>query len=718
MFLVIVLLLASPETERFLLGPNPFFRHDGMERAVRDKDIALLGRAAESPYWDARRVAAEGLGRQTPAALLRDPVAAVREAAIRGLGTAAPVADVVRLLEDPDDAVRAAAAWALLGRSRGAPLRALLRDPSPTVRIAALGATGSAARLRALAGRASLADAVPALYALGRCGNAGDAAWLLGRFKKSLAAAGKRRMPLYLREDPGADVALARALGDMARRGVKPAGKTVAEHLRKLVEKSKLEGSTGVLLAEAVAGARDAEGARRILDRQLELRRTSTLPNLYLNPAVYGILHAFSREPWPELAPLLLPFTGSKDPFTRLAVVAAMHGNAVRPALRDPDPRVRAAACARVGSAAPVIAMLRDGSSSVAAAAARALGRLGDPVAGAALEAALGHRDERVRLAVLGAVLRVGSPSRIDALFRRGLREPRAGIRAAVAAVIELLDATDAVLPRAIAELENEDLRTRRSAVALLHLLVEARFDFDATKPAAGRARWQAWLAGRVKRKQAKTQGFRYHVEDLRKRGVDLVLVMDATGSMSAVLQATKRRIETVVDRLRRIVPNLRVRVVAYRDKGDAFVTLGSPLTHDPRILEDFLACIPAAGGGDSPEAVLDGLRNAMSKTAWRRGTQRVVVLFGDAPPHERDRALLKASLQEFKGAVHAVDVGGYGVNAVASGVAMADFQQIAAWGKGAAVRLAGGEDDLLRHLLVLTFGPRWRASVEALFGL
>ena len=233
-------------------------------------------------------------------------------------------------------------------------------------------------------------------------------------------------------------------------------------------------------------------------------------------------------------------------------------------------------------------------------------------------------------------------------------------------------------------------------------------------EPAGGRKLWEEWWQRKTER-SLPTDGFRYHVEDLRRRGIDLVLVMDATGSMAPVIQATKRRIGTVARKLRNVVPDLRMRVVAFRDRGDVFTTLGSSLTHDPRTLEDFLACIPASGGGDAPEGVLAGLRNAIEKTPWRKKTHRIVLLFGDAPYHEKDKTLLEAILKEFKGTVHAMDVGGYGLGGQA--LVNPAYRHVAEWGKGSAVGLTE-ENDLLRNILVLTLGPQFRTAVETLFGL
>jgi len=709
----LMLVLLSPETERLLLGPSPFFRAEGMERALREKDYELLLRASKSRHWDARRLAAIALGKNTPPRLLQDPVAVVREAAVRSLDRRAPAADVIALLQDEDDAVRAAAAWALRGTDSKRPLQPLLRDPVSSVRFAALAATGRFARLRTLAGKDDLAVAVPALAALGRAGGSGAAAFGLARLKRALSVAARSRVPIYEQQVPKSDFALARAVGDMARRDLQPGGRDLRELLLKLVRDTPLHSPGALLLAEVIAGARDAEAARLLLDAQLRWRARSTLPNARLDPGLRAILHTFSREPWPELAPLLLPFRNHRSVSVRLAVAEALVGNAARPALRDADARVRAVACSRVGRLKPLIGMLKDPDALVLIACALALGRLGDARAAPTLEPLLSHGNHQVRRAAVGALLRLAHPERTDALYRVAIHDVHPQVRATAAEVLAFLDEDETVLPRAIEALGEKRLAVRENAIALIHVLTEARLGFNPAKPEQGGEQWNEWWRKKTERRRP-PDAFSYHVEDLRRKGIDLVLVIDATGSMAPVIQSTKRRIVAVMDGLRRVVPDLRARIVAYRDRGDVFLTLGSPLTHDARVLEDFLACIPAAGGDDPQEAVLAGLREAIARTPWRPKSHRVILLFGDAPPHDRDLTLLEAILREFSGAVHGVDVGGYGRGGTR--YALGAFRQIATWGGGSAVHISD-EGDLLRNILVLTLGARFRTAVEALFG-
>ena len=58
---------------------------------------------------------------------------------------------------------------------------------------------------------------------------------------------------------------------------------------------------------------------------------------------------------------------------------------------------------------------------------------------------------------------------------------------------------------------------------------------------------------------------------------------------------------------------------------------------HDftPRVSEmkGWLEQCQAAGGGDGPEAVADGLQAAL-KLSWRSDATKIAILISDAPPH------------------------------------------------------------------------------------
>jgi Mg-chelatase subunit ChlD len=123
-----------------------------------------------------------------------------------------------------------------------------------------------------------------------------------------------------------------------------------------------------------------------------------------------------------------------------------------------------------------------------------------------------------------------------------------------------------------------------------------------------------------------------------RKPAVELVLVVDTTGSMGSLLDGMRRSLWAIFDQALdgRPTPELRVGLVAYRDKGDDYVTKVVPLTDDLDAAYLSLHELTAAGGGDTPEHVNQGLYDAVHEINWSKGADvaKLIVLIGDAAPH------------------------------------------------------------------------------------
>ena len=134
---------------------------------------------------------------------------------------------------------------------------------------------------------------------------------------------------------------------------------------------------------------------------------------------------------------------------------------------------------------------------------------------------------------------------------------------------------------------------------------------------------------------------------------VDLVLVVDATGSMSATVDRIRDRstslyrdLHAAMVRRARILRQLRVRVVAYRDfyadpPADALVVSAFFALPDEEIgLSRFVARLVAKGGGDEPETGLEALAEAI-RSPWSAGgprSRQVVVVCTDASAHRLER--------------------------------------------------------------------------------
>jgi len=121
-------------------------------------------------------------------------------------------------------------------------------------------------------------------------------------------------------------------------------------------------------------------------------------------------------------------------------------------------------------------------------------------------------------------------------------------------------------------------------------------------------------------------------------RAIEAVFVLDTTGSMSGLLEGAKRKIWTIADAMAGGAGGVPVRIglVAYRDRGDAYVTLRHDLTEDLDTIWGELRALRAEGGGDTPESVNQALHEAVTRIRWSDGpgVYRVIFLVGDAPPH------------------------------------------------------------------------------------
>lgn len=119
---------------------------------------------------------------------------------------------------------------------------------------------------------------------------------------------------------------------------------------------------------------------------------------------------------------------------------------------------------------------------------------------------------------------------------------------------------------------------------------------------------------------------------------VEVVFVLDTTGSMSGLIDAAKEKIWSIASSLAQAehAPEIRLGLVAFRDRGDQYVTRVTELSPDLDRVYATLMDYKAAGGGDTPESVNRALHEAVNGVAWSKGrnTYQAIFLVGDAPPH------------------------------------------------------------------------------------
>ena len=129
-----------------------------------------------------------------------------------------------------------------------------------------------------------------------------------------------------------------------------------------------------------------------------------------------------------------------------------------------------------------------------------------------------------------------------------------------------------------------------------------------------------------------------HHITASENPKVDVVFVLDTTGSMGGLIETAKEKIWSIATTMASAqqAPEIRIGLVAYRDRGDSYVTKVVDLSDDLDSVYATLMDFEAHGGGDTPESVNKALYDAVHGISWSEQDQayQVIFLVGDAPPH------------------------------------------------------------------------------------
>lgn len=132
-------------------------------------------------------------------------------------------------------------------------------------------------------------------------------------------------------------------------------------------------------------------------------------------------------------------------------------------------------------------------------------------------------------------------------------------------------------------------------------------------------------------------------------QALDLMIVLDTTGSMADELAYLKDQLGSIVGNitLERSAVDIRFALVVYRDIGDEYVVRSFPFTSSLESIQDDLEAQVAYNGGDMPEAMDLALAQAVA-ASWRGGnTARVALLVADAPPHQANYSATMDSIRQ-----------------------------------------------------------------------
>jgi hypothetical protein len=127
----------------------------------------------------------------------------------------------------------------------------------------------------------------------------------------------------------------------------------------------------------------------------------------------------------------------------------------------------------------------------------------------------------------------------------------------------------------------------------------------------------------------------------MHRAKLDVAFVVDTTGSMKDDIRAVKDSLFEIVDKITSRTKSLSIRfaIVSYRDhppQDHSYVTRIFDFSDRIKNVHREISNLNPSQGGDTPEAVADGLYDARTKLSWDEHAYKALLLVGDAPPHGR----------------------------------------------------------------------------------
>jgi hypothetical protein len=136
------------------------------------------------------------------------------------------------------------------------------------------------------------------------------------------------------------------------------------------------------------------------------------------------------------------------------------------------------------------------------------------------------------------------------------------------------------------------------------------------------------------------------YVYALCPRGLDVMLVIEATSSMEPVIDDVRGRMAQLAGAIFRLVPSAQMGIIVFRGKGAPMQV--QPLTSRVDELREFLSNVVAADDGEPAVDALGAVAAGINAMLWHQ-VKKVVVLVGASPPGPEDMASMIALLRQFR---------------------------------------------------------------------
>ncbi len=134
---------------------------------------------------------------------------------------------------------------------------------------------------------------------------------------------------------------------------------------------------------------------------------------------------------------------------------------------------------------------------------------------------------------------------------------------------------------------------------------------------------------------------FEMSIDDAKPREnvIELMLIIDTTGSMGDELEYLKSELAYVIEEIKKNNNDISIYIslLFYRDQFDAYITKYVEFTDDVNLTIAELKKQGANGGGDFEEAVQIAFNEALQKNWTSKNSTKIILHVADAPAHDQD---------------------------------------------------------------------------------
>eukprot|EP01084_Bolivina_argentea_P130509 230379_1 len=149
-----------------------------------------------------------------------------------------------------------------------------------------------------------------------------------------------------------------------------------------------------------------------------------------------------------------------------------------------------------------------------------------------------------------------------------------------------------------------------------------------------------------IEEKKDNIMEFKEENNELKK--IDIVFILDCTGSMSPYIESARDNIVAIANKIESECKNCdpSFALVLYRDipksfdinnpqdNINGFITEIFQFTSIPLEIELKLHSVDALGGGDQPECLTSALYSCLHQLNWNKDSIKIMIIITDAPPH------------------------------------------------------------------------------------